>query len=334
MPLPTQVHPNGDTALRLDGQPPQPPQEPPKSPPQEPPKSHRPMALFGAIGALSLAVLALAAILILSGSHSSSQNTATPAAVYQQKLNTALAPLMTANQTLSTALGGIDGSQHSITAAQNAVTEDEAAVAAVRGAVAILPVPSADATLQQQTQQALTQETGYLQGVSGTLADPTSQSSSSVRSLATNTQAAFVPIASVAPAASTSITGTDNLLNWATSAAKLSQQPKQIVKNTTTTVITPGGGTPNPGGGLSYCDQNIQVNSVTSCPFAQNVFVAYWATANQGSATVTAYSPATGNTYDIDCSTNGVTVDCSGGTTNGAFITFPMSAVQVYNNGG
>lgn len=117
------------------------------------------------------------------------------------------------------------------------------------------------------------------------------------------------------------------VLNWPTSAAKLAQQPKQIVKNTTTTVITPGGGTPNPGGGLSYCDQNIQVNSVTSCPFAQNVFVAYGAIANQGNATVTAYSPATGNTYEIDCSTDGVTVDCSGGTTNGAFIPFPMAAV-------
>ncbi len=247
--LPNQVHPNGtlDTAPpRVDGQPPQPPQEPPKSPPQQPPGSHRVIALIAAVGALSVVVLALAAILILGNSHSSAKNTAsqTASAIYQQKLSAALGPLVSANQALSSALAAIDGSPHSITAAQNATTQAQGAVASVNGAIAALPVPVSETTLQQQTQQALTQETGYLQGVSGTLSDPIGQSSSSLRTLATNTQTAFVSIASVAPGASTSISGTDNLLAWvsganaaANAAAKKAQQP--IVINHTTTVVQP-----------------------------------------------------------------------------------------------
>ena len=213
------------------------PQDPPKFPPQEPPKSHRRIALIAAVGALSLAVLALAGILVLSNSHPSAKRT--PAsAIYQQKLSTALAPLVTANQTLSSALEGIDGSPHSITVAQSATTQTQEALSAVRGAVAILPVPASQAGLQQQTQQALTQENGYLQGVSSTLSDPIGQSASALRTLATNTQTAFVSIASVAPGASTSITGTDNLLNWvagAQAAAKPKPEIKIINNNTTTT---------------------------------------------------------------------------------------------------
>jgi hypothetical protein len=192
-------------------------------------------------------------------------------------------------------------------------------------------------TLSQQVQQALTQESGYLQAVSATLSDPIGQSSASLRSLATNTQAAFVPIASVAPGASTSISGTNNLLAWVSGAnaaarpAATKAQKPVIINKPTTTVVAPPTSTPAPpSGGLTACDPNISVSSSTSCGFAENVFLAYYDTANEGDATVTAFSPATGNTYDIDCSTDGVTVDCSGGTTNGAFITFPMSAVTAY----
>lgn len=344
MPLPTQVHPNGSNTAppRLDGQPPQPPEEAPKSPPHEPPKSHRPMALFGAIGALSLAVLALAAILILSGSHSSSQNTATPAALYQQKLSTALGPLVTANQSLSSALQGIDGSQHTITAAQNATTQAQSALAAARGAVAILTVPASEVTLSQQTQQALTQDNGYLQGVSSTLANPASQSSYDVRSLATNTQTAFVSLNSVVPGASASISGIDNFIKWVDGANVIGKvSPKQTIINNTTTVQNPVQSNPppvvTPVSGMRYCDQNIQADTSTTCGLADNVFTAYWSmgssAAGWGNATISAWSDSSQQSFDFSCLTDQTTVTCTqfGANANPpSTVTFPMSAVEDY----
>ncbi len=92
--------------------------------------------------------------------------------------------------------------------------------------------------------------------------------------------------------------------------------------------------TPSPpsGGGTRPCDQNISANSATSCPFAENVFRAYaqdyQANGEQSDAVVSAYSPDRGQAYTMNCSTDSVTVNCSGG--NNAFVTFPMHAVQVY----
>lgn len=80
------------------------------------------------------------------------------------------------------------------------------------------------------------------------------------------------------------------------------------------------------------CDQNISANEVTSCPFAENVFVSYWeeyeAYGEQSYTYVSAYSPATGKSYGMDCYLESGIVDCSGG--NEAFVTFPMQAVRVY----
>jgi serine/threonine protein kinase len=90
--------------------------------------------------------------------------------------------------------------------------------------------------------------------------------------------------------------------------------------------------TPSPSPGTTACDQNISVNSVTTCPFAQNVFKSYaqnyQANGEQSNVTIPATSPVTGKSYNMDCGTDGTTVNCSGG--NNAFVTFPMRAVQVY----
>jgi serine/threonine-protein kinase len=88
-----------------------------------------------------------------------------------------------------------------------------------------------------------------------------------------------------------------------------------------------------PSGSLKRCDQNIQADrSTTSCGFAKNVFVAYWnnykANGAQANATVTASSPATGQTYPMSCPSDGTTVVCTGG--NSAYVTFPLQAVRAY----
>ena len=90
--------------------------------------------------------------------------------------------------------------------------------------------------------------------------------------------------------------------------------------------------TPGENSNLRACDQNISANSATSCPFAENVFRAYWrnynANGQQPEANVSAYSPTTHQSYGMDCTTEGVTVECSGG--NNAFVTFPLHAVEGY----
>lgn len=88
----------------------------------------------------------------------------------------------------------------------------------------------------------------------------------------------------------------------------------------------------SPPSSLQSCDENISASSATSCPFAENVFVAYWeeyrAYGEQPETYVSAFSSATGHTYGMSCTFDGVTVECSGG--NNAFVTFPMQAVRVY----
>lgn len=87
-----------------------------------------------------------------------------------------------------------------------------------------------------------------------------------------------------------------------------------------------------PSGALTSCDQNISVNEATSCPFAENVFVAYWEeyedSGEQPYTYVSAFSPTTNESYGMECALESDVVSCSGG--NGAFVTFPMQAVRVY----
>jgi serine/threonine protein kinase len=92
----------------------------------------------------------------------------------------------------------------------------------------------------------------------------------------------------------------------------------------------------NSGGGggaaTESCDQNIYVNSVTSCPFAENVFVAYWeeyeAIGESPVLYVDAYSDETGESYGMECVDYADFVECTGGTE--ALVTFPLQAVREY----
>ncbi len=94
--------------------------------------------------------------------------------------------------------------------------------------------------------------------------------------------------------------------------------------------------TPEPtysgGGGMQSCDQNISANEVTSCDFAEEVFVAYWdeyeSFGEEPYMYVEAYSPTTGKSYGMDCYDEDDFVECSGGTE--ALVTFPMQAVREY----
>jgi hypothetical protein len=80
----------------------------------------------------------------------------------------------------------------------------------------------------------------------------------------------------------------------------------------------------NAGQGTTPCGGDLSVGPNTSCGFAANVEQAYDQTSG-GPQTVTAFSPATGITYTINC-TAGTPHVCTGGTTHNASVYFTSGA--------
>ena len=205
----------------------------------EPPRGGRKRVLIvvGVVVALLAVIAAAVTVVLVTRSTTAKVN---PVAVYQQKLSSVLAPVVASNQAISVSLQALDGSKPTIRATQTATANAQQALTAARGAVAIITVPPASTQLSQQAAQALTQENGYLQSVNTTLGDPTGNTVASVQPLASATSSAFVPLASVAPGGSTSISGVDNLLKWAqgaTAAQKARTRP--TITNTITNVTPP-----------------------------------------------------------------------------------------------
>jgi hypothetical protein len=88
-------------------------------------------------------------------------------------------------------------------------------------------------------------------------------------------------------------------------------------------------------GAPQYCgspaDQGgISVNSVTSCPFAENVESAW--ESSGGASSVTASSPATGLAYTMSCTATGTGYEvCTGG--NDAYVEFPVTSAPAPSSG-
>jgi hypothetical protein len=91
-----------------------------------------------------------------------------------------------------------------------------------------------------------------------------------------------------------------------------------------------------PEGASEYCgspaDQGgISVNSVTSCPFAENVESAW--ESSGGASSVTASSPATGLTYTMSCTGSGTGYEvCTGG--DNAYVEFPVTSAPAQSSSG
>ena len=80
--------------------------------------------------------------------------------------------------------------------------------------------------------------------------------------------------------------------------------------------------------GFTRCDQNITAKTgTTTCPFAQNVFYAYW---QVGSASIRAYSPATDITYRLRCDATARQVICTAG--DGAVVGFSAASIDRYTS--
>ena len=197
------------------------PPRPAAAPPADASRSRFAVLIVLAV-ALVLAGIAAGAIILLSSS-SSDQN-----GVYRQKLSSAVGPVVAANNTLSRSLQALHGGNTQ--AAKNTTSTAQQTLVAARGAVAVLTVPRASAQLSQQTQQALTEENGYLQSVSATLATPTGNSAPGLQSLASSTASAFVPLASVAPGGQVSLYGTDALVKWAQGRAAAQKRQDAVAQ--------------------------------------------------------------------------------------------------------
>lgn len=72
--------------------------------------------------------------------------------------------------------------------------------------------------------------------------------------------------------------------------------------------------------GTTSCGGELSVGPATTCPFAENVRLAYERELGSGSGIVYAYSPATEKLYEMQC-TAGTTHVCTGG--NNASVYFP-----------
>jgi hypothetical protein len=313
-------------------------------PPPEAPKSHRRTVIIGAICALALAGLAVAGVLLLNKNHTTAVRGPSPSQVYQAKLTAVLTPLVASNVTLSSALQGVDGSKPTLRTASDAVKASQQQTVAARGAVAVLVAPAADQQLGQQATQALTQEAGYLSALSTTLGDPTSSASGSVQPLASAVSSAFVPLASVAPGGSASVSGVDNLQAWVSgaNAAAKRHTPPPVVNNNTTVVnppvvVTPPSGvqTAPDGGGstdLYAVDSNISATTGVSSGLASNVFYDYWSHGGAGSESYSSWSPATQQYYDISASSDGSTVTAyvSGTSDPSARVVFSQKSINDY----
>jgi hypothetical protein len=82
-----------------------------------------------------------------------------------------------------------------------------------------------------------------------------------------------------------------------------------------------GSGSSGSSGALSKeCGGSVSANNVTSCPFAQEVRNAYFRDIGSGGGTVSAYSSARSQYFDMSC-TGGSPHSCTGG--QGAEVRFP-----------
>jgi hypothetical protein len=311
----------------------------------QPKKSHGRAGIIAA-GVVGLVVIAVAVVVLInSHSGSSSASSADNAAsvqsagtTYRVQLTKVLAPVIGANQTVSNSLTAMNGSKQTTNTAKTRVAAALAALESARGGLKVLTVPAADTALSGQVQQALAADDGYLQAVSSTLATPAGSGIGQLQTLSTGAQSALVNLETVMPGASSSVNGTSNLVSWvqgATATHKAAAKQTQTVTSRAA-AAAPAAAAQAPAStpqGLSACDQNISVNSATTCPFADNVFAAYASVVQDSgptSADVTASSPATGQTYTDNCQYNAENglVLCSHGTD---LVQFPEWAASVYN---
>jgi hypothetical protein len=122
-----------------------------------------------------------------------------------------------------------------------------------------------------------------------------------------------------APARTTPVTSSSNKQSDTSSSAAKTSKPKahlSVTKRKTSA--------------YTWCDANIRVKSATTtCPFGENVFLAFWTSQNYDGVSLSAYSPAAHRDFAVDCTSPASRVVCTAG--DGGEVSFPQSAVGRYS---
>jgi hypothetical protein len=248
--------------------------------------------------------------------------------IYQAKLKTIVAPVVHDNERLSNSLARLRGTK--ATNAKAEVSRAKRATTLAQGATSALVVPSGSRELATAAEQFLDREAAYLSAVAAVLASPRNSSASEIRTLQSNLTSAIIAAAPIMPDASKSVSGAGALVGWSGHAKKtLAKRASARARAKTPAVEAPTAAAASPVSAGTSCDQNISVGGGATCAFGSNVFWGYWVHTSRGDGTVfTAWSPSASMIMTASCSGT-APVRCT--TANGGVITFPIGAVNAYN---
>ena len=302
---------NGDTQIL-------PPAPPPPAAPNlgaapPAPRASRTRPMLAGIAVLVL-VAGIAAVLVTTRSGGDGEQTA-----YSKRVAEAFGPVLGANQELSDELSRLRGTNP--TDARASVRRAQQATTRTEGALAALNVPEGSEQLAADARQVLDRETAYLNAVAAVLANPSSPNRGQLDTLASNLSSALSQAGPSVAGEEPTVSGADRLTAWAPRAARTLKRRAAAKNNAREaaggTAAAPPASTPYADG--RSCGAGLYAGPNTSCEFAANVRRAY----NEApgiTASVRAYSPATGQTYTMNCAPSGDGITCSGG--NSASVTF------------
>jgi hypothetical protein len=283
------------------------------------PRNRTPL-IAGIAAAVALLVLVGVAAVVLTSKDNGSADTAS-----RQKLAAVFGPVLGANNDVSRELARIHGANP--TDARAAVSRAQQATTAATGALSTLSVPAGSQQLLRDGSQVLDRQTAYLAAVGAVLSNQSSASRSQLETLSSNLASAFSAAGPTIAGTSPTVSGADVLTAWAQRTARvLKKRARQKAARRRARAAQTGSSTAataavttNPYANGRSCGGGVYAGPNTSCDFAFNVRSAYLEAPGL-TASVTAFSPATGQTYTMDCAPSGSGTTCSGA--NDASVTF------------
>jgi hypothetical protein len=301
--------------------PPRPP-APPRVPAAEPAPRRRTGFIVAAVALVVLLAGGVAAFVLMSGSSSTSDANAT----YRQNVAKAFGPVLGANRQVSNTLAALHGTDRAN--ARLAVRRARQATTAATGALTALTPPAGSERLGADARQVLDREAAYLASVATVLDQPSVGTASQIQTLASNLTSALHAAGPTVAGTSETVSGADRLVTWARQTqatlkhrakAKAKARAERRARTTGGSGGTATAPAANPYANGRSCGDGVYAGPNTSCEFAQNVRRAY-DEAPGATASIRAYSPATGQTYTMYCAPSGSGVTCSGA--NNASVTF------------
>jgi hypothetical protein len=287
------------------------------------PRRGRGRMLAGGAAALGVIGVAAAGTAVLT----SGNDVQSAHAAFQQKVAGTFAPLRKTNGALSAELARIHGAKP--TDARVAVRNAQQTATAAQGALGALNVPADSEPLARGAREALDRETGYLAAVSAVLSNQSSATRGQLETLSSNLASALSAAGPAVAGTGSTVSGADVLTAWAQRTARVLKQradskaarrrarAQQSGTSAATTASTTTATNPYANG--RDCGAGVFAGPDTSCDFAFNVRSAYLEAPGL-TASVTVYSPTTGQTYAMECAPSGSGTTCSGA--NNASVTF------------